>query len=512
MSVRTERDGGIPPDLGPRLRANWPVLVVAIGAVAVLLFFAGQYGLHRDEMYFIVAGRHPDWGYVDQPPLTPLLNAISAAIFGVSTAGIRIMPALAFGAVVILTAAIAREFGGGRRAQTIAALTIAVSGYLDAGHMNTTATYDVLLWTVVLLLVARLLRGADQRGWLLAGLAAGIALQNKNLILFLAAGMAVGVLLAQRWDLLRCPWLWLGMGLALLVWAPNLIWQAAHGWPQLEMARVIAARSGDENRTQLIELQVLFAGPLLFPIFVTGLWWLLRSTKSIAWRPIGWSYLVVLALVFVTAGKGYYAGGLLPTLIAAGAIVADGWLDRGRQWSRWLRRGTYGLATAASAVIVAVLVLPVIPAASVASTSIPKINSDVSSQIGWDKLVAQVSTVADSLTPGERAQTAILTANYGEAGAIELYGGPGLPPVYSGENSYAYWGPPADSRTITILVMNWAGAGDYWGTYLGPCRLATTLDVGLPEGVGEEQGAGVWVCRRRIQPWSEIWPLFSHIS
>jgi predicted membrane-bound mannosyltransferase len=117
LSTTEAHVGGMRSNLGSRLRANWPVLAVAGAAVAVLLFFAGQYGLHRDELYFIVAGRHPDFGYVDRPPLTPLLNAISAAIFGVSTAGIRIMPALAFGVVVLLTAAIAREFGGGRRAR-----------------------------------------------------------------------------------------------------------------------------------------------------------------------------------------------------------------------------------------------------------------------------------------------------------------------------------------------------------------------------------------------------------
>ena len=148
------------------VRSNWPVLLIGLGSFALLLAVAGEYGLHRDEMYFIVAGRHPDFGYVDQPPITPLLNAISAAIFGVSTAGIRVMPAFAFVAVVLLSASIAREFGGGRLAQTIAALTVSVSGYLDAGHMNTTATYDVLGWTVFLLIVARICEAATPgSGW-----------------------------------------------------------------------------------------------------------------------------------------------------------------------------------------------------------------------------------------------------------------------------------------------------------------------------------------------------------
>jgi hypothetical protein len=507
--VRLDRAFGT---LRARLVPVWPILTVAMGGVAALLAVAGQSGLHRDEMYFVVAGRHPAFGYVDQPPLTPLLNAISAAIFGVSTAGIRIMPAAAFGAVVLLTAAIAREFGGGRRAQTIAALTIAVSGFLDAGHMNTTATYDVLGWTVFLLFVIRLLRGADQRTWLLAGLAAGITLENKDLIIFLGVGLAAGVLIARRWQLLRSRWLWLGVGLAFLIWLPYLGWQAAHDWPQLEMARVIAARSGAQNRSELLLMQLLFAGPFIFPIFLAGLWWLLRSARAIAWRPIGWAYLVVLVLLFVTQGKGYYAGGLLPTLMAAGGLVVDGWLGRGRPALRPVRMGSYGLATAASGALVAVMVLPVIPPADFPKSSVATSSSDLVNQYGWDRLVAQVKTVSDGLTPQERGTAAILTANYGEAGALELLGGSDLPPVYSGENSYADWGPPAETRNVTILVMSWDGAGDYWSQWLGPCQRAATIDVGLPAGTGEEQGAGVWVCRGRTAPWSEIWPHVRHIS
>ena len=495
-----------------RLAHAWPVLLIAAGSVAVLLAFAGQYGLHRDEMYFIVAGRHPDWGYVDQPPLTPLLNAISAAIFGMTTAAIRIFPAFAFGAAVLVAAATAREFGGGRRAQAIAALTLAVSGYLDAGHMNTTATYDVLGWSVVLFFVVRLVRGADTREWILAGIAAGITLQNKNLLVFLGLAMAAAVLITRRWDLLRSRWLWLGLAVALLIWMPNIVWQAAHGWPQLEMARVIAARSGDENRSTLILLQIIFAGPLLFPISVAGAWWLLRSPKAASWRPIGWSYLIILALLFLTSGKGYYSGGMLPTLMAAGAVVVDGWLDRGPILMRRAKAVSYTAATLASAAVVVPLALPIVPVADLANSPIPGINSDVGNTVGWDRYVAQVTTVVDGLTPQERAQAAILTVNYGEAGALELFGRPNLPPVYSGHNSYWQWGPPGDDRTVTVLVMHWDEAGSFWGRYLGPCDRAATIDMGLKEDMNEEQGAGVWVCRGRTTPWPEICAAFRNIG
>jgi hypothetical protein len=485
-----------------------PVAAIVVVSVAVLLLTAGAYGLHRDELYFIVAGRHLDWGYVDQPPLTPLLTAWSATVFGVSAAGIRVLPALVYGAFIVLTAAIAREFGGTRRAQALAAVTIAISGCLAAGHLSSTATYDLLGWLVVLWLTIRLLRGADPRLWLVAGVAAGVTLENKNLVLFLGAGLAGGLLVARRWDILRSPWLWAAGVVAFVMWLPNLAWQAAHGWPQIEMAKAIASRSGDENRTLLLPMQLLFSGPLLFPIAIAGLIWLLHSRAALAWRPVGWAYIGVLALLFLTSGKSYYAGGLLPVLVAAGATVLDRWLERGRRRVRW---STFGSLAVASGLIAAVLALPLVPVSSVGSTPIPDINSDIGNTVGWPALVGTVDQVVQQLTPEERARAAIFTNNYGEAGALELLGPSDLPPVYSGHNSYATWGPPPENLTLTIVVATWPGAGSYFAQWFGPCARAATIDNGV--GVAsEEQGAGVWVCDGRTAPWSRIWPELAHIS
>ena len=491
------------------IRRNLAVILIALGGSAVMLAFAGAYGLHRDEMYFIVAGRHPDFGYIDQPPLTPLIAALSAQIFGVSAFGIRIVATIAYAAVVLLAAAIARELGGRTRAQAIAALTVAVSGWIAVAHLTSTETFDILGWTVLLLLLVRLLRGGDQRLWLLAGAVAGIALENKNLIVYLALGLAAGVALARRWDLVRNRWVWAAAAVALAIWAPNLAWQATHGWPQLEMARVIAQRSGDENRSQLILIQFLFAGPFLFPVALAGLWWLLRSGASTAWRPIGWAYPVMLVLIWVTQGKGYYAGGLIPTLIAAGSIPTDRWLD-GR--FPWPRRAAYVLATAVSGLAIVSLSLPVVPASQFPTSDAAKINSDSVSEYGWPSYVAQVTAVVDRLSSADRSHVVILTVNYGEAGALALLDTEPLPPVISSENSYATWGLPDDSRTVTVLVMNPDGDPAYWSRWIGPCSLGATIDLGFPPGVGEEQGAHVWVCGPRIGTWQDFWPHFSHIG
>ncbi len=223
--------------------ARLPVLGIAGIVVAGLLALSPQYGFHRDELYFIVAGRHPAFGYADQPPLTPLLSALAAGLLGVTPTAIRILPALAIGACVVLAGLIAADLGGGRRAQLLAAAVVASSGYLAAGHLASTATFDLLAWAVVLWLTMRILAGADPRLWLAVGVVVGVALQNKDIILFLGVALIGGFLFARRWDVLRSPWAWAGLAIAILLWAPNLAWQVANGLP--------AARDGGPDRRRV---------------------------------------------------------------------------------------------------------------------------------------------------------------------------------------------------------------------------------------------------------------------
>jgi 4-amino-4-deoxy-L-arabinose transferase-like glycosyltransferase len=478
----------------------WPVIALAALTVVALLALGQAYGFHRDELYFIVAGRHPALGYADQPPITPLLSAGAVALLGLEPFALRILPAIAVGACVVLAAAIAREMGGSRRAQVLAALTLAASGYLAAGHIGVTATYDLVAWAVVLWLTTRLLGGGDRRLWLLVGVVAGIGLLNKHLVLFLVGGIFVG-LAANRRDLLRSPWPWLGAAVALLIWSPNLAWQAANGFPQLAMARSIGG-DGLENRLMLLPELLLLAGPLLFPVSMLGLWRLLRDPRLRPFRPLGTAFLAILAVVLVAGGKSYYVAGALPVLMAAGAIGIDGWLRASRP-----RLASLGLATAGSLALVAVLTLPVLPAASLAGTPIPDLYPENAEQVGWPELVGTVRSVVDALPAGERERAVILTANYGEQGALELLGGD-LPPAYSGHNSLWDWGPLPDDHDVVVLVGWWSQP--WYSGLLGSCERVATIDnaAGMPN---QEQGAGVAVCTT-VQPWSRTWPRFRHLD
>ena len=354
--MTTPRDSS-PGDRPSRLAVPWPVLLVAGLMVAGLLALSGAYGFHGDEMYFVVAGQHPAFGYVDQPPLTPLLSAASVALLGVSPTAVRVLPALEMGLIVVLTALMARDLGGSRRAQVIAAMTAALSGYLGAGHLDTTTEPDLLAWAVVLWLLVKVLAGGDRRLWLGVGVTTGIGLENKDTLLFLGAGLAVGLVLARRWDVVRSPWAWAAIGIAILLWLPNLAWQAADGWPQLTMASQISGYAGD-NRAQVVPLLWLFTGPLLFPVSVAGLAWLLFAKAAAPWRAIGIAALVALALVLITGGKAYYAIGTASAFMAAGAMVLDRWLARSHAS---LKAASFALTAVLSASMIALLTLPIVP-------------------------------------------------------------------------------------------------------------------------------------------------------
>lgn len=472
--------------------------------VAGLLAVSSAYGFHGDEMYFVVAGQHPAFGYVDQPPLTPLLSAVSVAILGVSPTAVRVLPALEMGQVIIVIALIARDLGGSRRAQVLAAITAAISGYLGAGHLDTTTDPDLLAWALDLWLVVKLLAGGDRRLWLVVGPVTGIGLENKDTLLFLGAGLAVGLLVARRWDVVRSPWAWAAVGIALLSWAPNLIWQAANGWPQLTMAQAISGYAAD-NRGQFVPLLWLFTGPLLFPVSAAGLVWVLRAKAAAPWRATGIAALVALVLVYLTGGKAYYVIGSVALFMAAGAIVVDRWLARGHAR---LKAGTYSTAAVLSGALIALLTLPVLPVATFAQSSLPATIPDTANQIGWPQFVATVEGVVAALPADERAHAVILTNDYSEASPLILLGS-GLPPVYSGHNGYWAWGPPPVDRTVVIHVGDWRPAD--FDRFFSGCQVAATIDNGLGVENGE-QGEAVTVCTGLRMPWIVMWPELRTIS
>ncbi|MFT4128427.1 MAG: glycosyltransferase family 39 protein [Gordonia sp. (in: high G+C Gram-positive bacteria)] len=480
----------------PRFAAG-RVTAVA-GAVAVVLTaLSGRYGFHRDELYFMVAGRHLAWGYVDQPPLTPALARLSTAVFGDSPAGLRVVATLAFAAAVVVVALIAREFGADPPAQVLAAVGTAGSGYpLAVGHLVSTSGFDLLAWVVIGWTTVRLLRTGDHRWWPAVGLGVGVGLLNKYLVVLLVAVLlAAMVVTGPGRTALRSWWPVAGAGIALAVAAPTLWWQASHGWPQVTVACGISADDGTANRILVLPGQVLFLSPLLVPVWITG-WLRCGRDPAIPWaRPLAVAYPLLCVLVIALGGKAYYSIPLLLVLLAAGCAPAWAWCLRGPGVGRrWLAGAVPALAALASAVIS----LPVLPASEL---SVPNaINREQGEQVGWPALVDAVAAAWRTIPPADRSRAVILTDNYGQAGAIARYGpARGLPDPYSGHMSFADWGRPPDSATGPVILV-----GDDEARLITGCRGRGRVDNGYGLD-NEEQGTVVSLCAGPIAPWSRIW-------
>ena len=480
-------------------------LVLPVASLVLLLELAlgNRYGYHRDELYFRTAARHPAVAYDDQGLLTPFAGWLSEALFGDSPRGLRVLSALTVAVVVVLVALIARELGAGSTGQLVAAVGTAAAGFvLAVGHLLSTATFDLLVWMGLLLVVARVLGGGDERLWLVAGLVVGIGLENKQLPLLLVVALALGLAVDHRLlGLVRSPWLWGGVALAVALWLPGLAWQADHGFPQLTLTEDIRQDEGAESRATLLPLQLLLVGPLLAPVLGVGLWGLLRDGRLRTWRSLGIAYLVLLAVVFATAGKPYYAAPYLLCLLAAGSAPVERWLtSRPRQ----LALAACLLASAALAVLVT---LPVVPVDRLESTPIPDLNEDAIETVGWPEFVHTVALVYASLPPRERRTAVVFAGNYGEAGAVDRFGRDyGLPRAYSGHNAYARFGIPPGSAGPVVVLGYRDPSVDFRA-----CRRAATIDngVGLDN---EEQGGAVFVCARPRKPWSEAWADLSHLD
>ncbi|HEY1456445.1 MAG TPA: glycosyltransferase family 39 protein [Candidatus Dormibacteraeota bacterium] len=475
-----------------------PAIVGALAVAVLALHLAtnGLYDFHRDSLYYLDSARHPAWGYVDYPPVTPTIARLSLWLFGPSVWGLRLWPSLAGAGMVALAALIARELGGGRPARLLAALGAATSlVLLGANWLFQTVTFDQVVWLTTLWLFARLVRTEDRRLWLALGAALGVGLETKYTVIGLIAGLVLATLLTPLRRHLASPWPWLGAGVALLMFAPNLAWQAANGWASVEYTlNHKSAQSVDFSPLTFLGDQLALIGPLAIPVWIGGLYWLLASPVR---RALG---IAVLApfVIYLFAGKGYYIGPLHPFLIAAGACAIEAWTAHRR---RWLRPAT-AVALTAQAVVLLPIALPVVPEATMARSSLPGIRKDFADAVGWHDLVRQVAAIYHALPPDERTTAIVLTDNYGEAGAINTYGpAAGLPHAYSGELTYYYWRPSAiDGPVITVGV--------------DPAFLATLFATCTPEGTvtnsyglhNEEWGAPLALCRQPLLPLDRLWP------
>jgi hypothetical protein len=486
------------------------LIYIAVATVIVHWITGHQYGFQRDELATLEDSRHLDWGFVAYPPITPLFGRFSLILFGTSLAGFRFFAAVAQAIAVVLTGLMAREMGGGRGAQWIAAAA-AIPFCLGGGAMMQYVSFDYLFWVLASYFVVKLLKTEDPRWWLAIGASVGFGFESKYTMGFFAFGIAVAALLTDARRYFKSKWLWYGVGLSLLIFLPNLIWQAQNHFISLEFLRHIHARDVRMGRAKnfLPEQLKLTLGAIFLAL--AGLYFTLFSRYGKRFRMLGWMYLIPLALFMIAKGRAYYLAAAYPMLYAAGSVWAEQTVSRIGMLGRKLYRALVWMVLIADAAVMASVTLPIAAADSPWATRAMKINEDFREEIGWPELVETIAKVRDSLPAEDRAHLGILAGNYGEAGAVNLYGPQyGLPPAISGVNSFwqhGYGDPPP--QTLIVVGRN---LDQIQGSFVS-CTLAahTWNRFGVLNEETREH-PDIFVCRTLRQPWPEYWKTARHFG
>ena len=501
----------------PRIRATIPW---AAAFVTLALHLAGNahYGFFRDELYFIICGRSPQFGYVDQPPVVPLLAALTQ-LGGHSLFLLRAVPALCAAGGAYATASLALEFGGGAFAQVLA--TIAFIGAPVLLNFGTKVSPDetgLWLWPLIALWLVRITRGADPRWWLAIGTAAGFAGESKYTALFFFIALFAGLLLTPERRVLRSRWFLAGMGLGVAIVVPNFIWQAANGFPMWELLE-----AGQHGKNVIagpllyVLQQIVITNPYLAPLWIVGLVWLLRTPR---FRFLGYAYLVMIVQMLALHGKHYYPADIYPILIAAGAATIARWTPNAAVW-----RAAVTAYAAAFALLSVPLNLPVLNEAQLVSyeTSLlarldpipraamatqhdeaPAIGSDYGDMHGWPELAAAARDAYDALPPQERAQAVVYALDYGQASALRFFA-PGVPTI-SGHNQFWLWGYGNASGNV---ILELGGTCFQSAHAFAHHRVAVNYVTALPV-MGYENHLRFMVCSGRLIPMATLWKTLKH--
>jgi len=503
----------------PTLGLPW-IAAFALAKWVFHLTTVAGYGYFRDELYYLACSEHLGWGYVDHPPLSVFVLWVVRSLLGDSLLAIRLLPAFLGATTVALVGLMVRALGGGRWAGVLAMTAALVAPvYLALDHFYSMNAFDLLFWALAGYLLLRIASGGPPWLWLLLGGVLGLGLLNKISVLWLGAGLLVGLVATRQRRWLATRWPWLAGGLAALIFAPHLLWQMLHGWPTLEFIR----NATGEKMVQVGPLDFFFGQVDMMllatlPLWLAGLAYLLFHPRARDYRLLGWIYLTVFAILAASgSSRSGYLAAAYSWLFAAGGVAVAGLLER-RRWA-WVVPVLVVLMLAMGA-LVAPLAVPILPVeryllhaswlgqepATEERKELGELGQFFADMHGWPAIVDTVAEVYHGLSPAERAKVRVLAPDYGIAGALDLLGKRrGLPPTLSGHNSYWLWGPGDWDGEVMIVV---GGSEERLRASFQRVDRAATLDCG--RCMPYENGRPVWVGRGLLRPVAEVWPQLKH--
>ena len=490
------------------LRSDFGVLVlIAAARFAYHLATNGQYGFHRDELQTLDDARHMDWGFVAYPLFTPLLGRIELALFGTSLVGFRVFAALAVSIAMVLAGLIAKELGGGRRAQVLAAIASGISPIsLIQGAVMQYVSFDYVWGVLATYFLVRLLKSEDPRWWVPIGTVIGLGMETRFTIGFLALGIVGAVLLTPLRRHLASKWLWLGVALSILLFLPNILWQVTHHFISRDFYSYLHKRDLRQGRYRDFYLGQLLVdvNPVTAPLAVIGLWFFFFKQETKRYRFLGCVYLVSLLLFALMGARSYYTAPLYPMLVAAGCVSRASWADSLRPfWYRVVYSVQWALLIIGG-IGITLLVTPVAPLGGAVWKVTSKVHDQFREEIGWPEQAHIVAGVFNALPSDERERTGILTGNYGEGGGLNLYGPAlGLPHAMSLTNSFWYRGyDPRLPQTVILVGFDLEEGQKLFDSCAVAAKNTNDLNV---ENEESRDHPDILLCRGLHRSWPDYW-------
>jgi Dolichyl-phosphate-mannose-protein mannosyltransferase len=490
-----------------------PLIIAGIWFI-VRMLISTNYGYFRDELFFLAAGRHLAFGYVDWPPLVPFLAWLVYTTTGGALWALHLFPALANAFMIIIAGQLADELGGRTWAQTIAALGSSISlTFMATGSLFTYDSFDALWWVLLTLALIRILKQNTFGNWAFMGIIVGLGLLTKWTIVFWICALIAGLLLTSQRKLLFTPRILLAAVIAIIMFMPCIIWNATHNWATMEFMSAYTKSHVQGSFTSFGSSQFIVTNPFTVPIWIAGLVYFFTPAGK-QWRMFGWAYLILFAFYTVIRAKSYYMGPAYPILFAGAGL----WLEQlasTPRW-RWATPTVFGVLVL-SGIYLAPAVLPIMPPSiygryysffvknSGARQSIgtssgqPQMLAD---RFGWEEQVRLIADVYHGLSPDDQQVACIFAANYGEEGALYQFGSRyGLPTPISARNAAYLWGPLGCSGEVVITI----GAPiEYVNKYFDSATLMETTDC--PNCAPSENGVPIIVARHSKEPFQQLWP------
>ena len=486
------------------------LVLLTLLSVTVHTLTNGQYGFHRDELQTLDDARHLDWGFVAYPPVTPLIGRIELMLFGTSLIGFRFFAAVAVSAAMVIAGMIAKELGGERRVQILAAVATCVAPTaLAQGAVFQYVSFDYLWGVLATYFLVRLCKSGDARWWLAIGFTLGLGMETRYTAGFLALGIVGGVLLSDARKYLLSKWLWLGAGISVLLFLPNVIWQAQHHFISLDFLKHLHERDVRQGRNNgfLVQQVWLCVNVVTAPLTFLGLWFLLAREEAKRYRLVGWTVLATFVLFWIAKARFYYTAPIYPAVLAAGSLAFGNWMKSAKPRTARFVNGIQWAGIILNGAVFAVFVMPIAPFGGAVWHVTSKLHDQFREQIGWQELTEHVAQVYNSLPAEERVRTGILAGNYGEGGALNLYGPSlGLPHAMAGTNSFWYRG--YDSREPQTVIVVGLEREEADAKFVS-CNVAGKNSNAY--GVENEESRDhpdILLCRRLKTSWPQFWAKF----